>query len=241
MTIPTQLFNTAHDLRTFYETSVINDTPDPNETYILFNQVKDMIEDMYGLKISESTDSSQIANVGDGFTTMKSLPSDYRSSIKIVLTGGSTTQIPYYPIAYRERFKYQKIMRKYYVDIKNNKFALCGSVSQSMVINHMYRCYTGQMSVATEDVVNPIAWPARFWNIIVYGAAAIKQGNFDADAMAFRMSTEQQSIFDMLIVNLLAWDHDLKLQDMNWQGGYADGWDNNDDENGIYPTSVGLL
>lgn len=241
--VPTQLFTTALDLRTFYENSVINEVPDPNETYILFNQVKDMIEDMYKLKIAESVDTSQIANVGDSYLSFKPLPDDYRSSEKLVLTSlsGGTTQLPYYPIAFKEREKYQKIMRKYYIDIKNNRYALCGSVGTSMTINHYYQAYTGQMSFATENDPNPIAWPARFWPILCYGAAAIKQGNFDADAMNFRMSIEQQTVFDTLIVNILSWDHDLKLQDQNWQGGYADQYDNNDEENGIYPTSVGLL
>lgn len=241
--IPTQLFTTAADLRIFYETSVINDTPDPNETYILFNQVKDLVEDMYKLKIAESVDSSQMANVGDSYLTMKNLPSDYRSTEKLVLTAvsGGSQQIPYYPIAFKTREKYQKIMRKYYIYMKGNQFALCGSVSQAMVINHYYQAYTGQMSLATENLPNPIAWPARFWNILAYGAAAIKQGNFDADAMAFRMSIEQQSVFDTFIVGLLSWDSDLKLQDMNFQGGYADDWSDDNEGNGMFPQSVGLL
>lgn len=243
MPIPTQLFNTAHDLRTFYENSILNgDLPDPNETYILFNQAKDMIEDGYKLKILEGCDTSQIANVGDGYKTFKPLPDDYRSTEKIVLTNasGGTLQIPYYPIPFKFREKYQKVARKYYIDIKNKQFALCGSVSTSLTINHYYQIYTGQMSVDTEDDPDPIAWPARFWPMIAYAAAAIKQGNFDADALQFRMSIEQQQVFDSLLVSFLSWDHDLKLQDMNFQGGYADDY-GYDEENGIYPYSVGLL
>lgn len=221
---PIQLFNTAQDLRFFYENSVIGDYPDPNETYVLFNQVKDIIEDMLNLQIALTVDTSQTANVGDTYLSMKPLPLDFRSTEKIVLTSpsGGSLALAYYPIAMRLRDRYQKVFRRYYTDMKNKQFALTGSVGSSMTINHYYKCYTGQMSVGTETLTNPIAWPARFWNILAYGAAAIKQGNFDADAMQFRMSIEQQTMFDTLLVSLQGWDHDLKLQDMNHRGGYAD-------------------
>lgn len=240
MTPPVQLFNTAADLRIFYETSVIDDTPDPNETYLLFNQVKDLIEDTYTPKFLESVDTSQTANVGDTYLTMKPLPDDYRSTHKIVLTNSGTVEIPISQVSFRDRAKWQKIMRKFYVDIKNKQFALCGSVSSTMTINHYYQPYTGQFGVYNENSANPILWPARFWALIPYGAAAIKQGNFDADAMTFRMSLEQQSTFDTLLTAFLSFDHDLKLQDINNRLGYADGY-GDDFDNGIYPTSVGLL
>ncbi len=243
MAIPTQIFNTAADLRTFYENSVINDYPDPQETYILFNQAKDLIEDLYKPKIFESCDVSQSAIISDTYKSMKSLPNDYRSTDKIVLTApsGGALQLPYFPIPFKDREKYQLVSRKFYIDIKNKQFALCGKVSSTMTINHYYRIYTGQMTVATENDTDPIAWPARFWNIIAYGAAAIKQGNFDADAMAFRMSTEQQATFDALLIPFLSWDHDLKMQDMNFQGGYADGFGGDDMYLNLPYNNIGLL
>lgn len=245
MPAPLQLFNTPHDLRTFYETSVIKDTPDPNETYVLFNQTKDLIEDMYSIKINESLDQSQIFSVGDTFLTMHPLPLDWRSTNKITLTpqsGASVPQLPCYEVPFRRREAFQLQMHRYYIDAKNKQFAMCGKASQNMIINHWYQCYNNQMSVDTEDDTGVINWPNRFWPILVYGAASIRNGAFDADAMAFRMSIEQSEVFDNLLQGLINWDQDLKLQDMNGRGGYADDVsDDGEEYNAPYNNYIGLL
>lgn len=233
MAVPTQLFTSALDLRTFYETSVIRANPDPNETYIIFNQVKDLIEDLYKLKICEAVDTSKTFAVGDTYLSMKALPDDWRSTTKIILTPLSGSgQVPLYPVAFKQRLMYQKAFGKFYLDVKNKQFAITGSTGATMTINHFYQAFTAQMSV-TGEANAIISWPTRFWPIIAYAAGSVRNGGFDPDAMAFRMSIAQQQIFDMLMEGLIAWDQDLKLADMDGRAGYADEvLDQGDDDSG---------
>lgn len=221
------------DLYTQFDQLVGEDGYDKTHSYQLMTQAKNLIEDELKLKILESVDVSKTANVGDTYLTMKALPVDYRNTIKI-----SVGALPYISIPFRLREQMANMPRRFYVDQKNKQFALTGKVASSQTINHFYQCTTGEITETIEGNLTStiILWPTRFHPILPYKMAQIYQANIDADFMAFRMSPGQAEQYEAIKDSLIAWDHDIKLQDMNFQGGYAD-----DVADGDYPFDVGSM
>lgn len=224
---------TILDLYNQFDKLVGEDGYDKTHSYQLMTQAKNLIEEELKLKILESLDVSKTASVGDTYLTMKALPTDYRQTIKI-----SVGTAPYYPIPFRRREQMANMPRRFYIDQKNKQFALTGKVGSSAVINHFYLCTTAEITQADESTLSSavISWPSRFHPMIPYKMAQIYQANLDADFMAFRMSPGQAEQYQSFYDALMGWDQDLKLQDMNFQGGYADSV-----ADGDYPFDVGSM
>jgi len=207
------------DLYNQFDALVGNEGYDKTHSYQLMTQVKNLLEVELKMKILECVDTSKVANVGDTYLTMKTLPTDWRQTVKI-----SVGKLPYYGVPFRRREQLASTPRRYYIDVKNKQYALTGHVASSQTINHWYLCKTPDITEADEqtDSDDLILWPAEFHPILPYKMAEIYQSNIDADAIAFRMSDGQRNQYEALKDALIAWDQDMKLQDMNYQGGYAD-------------------
>lgn len=214
-------------LRTQLE-NLIGDTFDVTHTYQLLTQAKNYIETTLKLAILQSYDGSQTANPGDTYLTLKSLPADFKTMNKVVLgLSGGTTVSTYYPIPMNKREQMQKVARRYYIDHKRavqglTALGLTGSVASAQVIGMHYQAKTDALTEANENTAGIILWPDEFQPIIPYQAAKIIQANTDADEINFRMSSYQEAEYQRLLDAFIAWDHDIKLSQMNGQGGYSD-------------------
>ncbi|OLS16010.1 MAG: hypothetical protein RBG13Loki_0388 [Promethearchaeota archaeon CR_4] len=212
-------------LRTQLE-NLIGDTFDVTHTYQLLTQAKNHIETTLKLAVLQAYDSSQTASPGDTYLTLKSLPSDFKSMNKLVLSNGSTTTT-YYPIPMSKREMMQKVARRYYIDYKrmvqgSTALGLCGSIGTAQTIGMHYQASTPALTEVNEGTTGVVLWPDEFQPIIAYQAAKIIQANTDADEINFRMSKEQEAEYQRLLDALIAWDHEIKLSEMGNQRGYAD-------------------
>lgn len=202
--------------------------------YDLMEEAKNQIEDELKLAILKSVDTSQTANVGDTYLTMKSLPTDWRQTLKIVVGN-----ILFAPVKYTSREAYRNAARRYYLDYKNQKYALCGSIGSSQPINHYYMVTTPIISSSNEDDPTAIVWPDRFKNLLPYKMALVHQTTSQGDVTSYRLGPGASAAYEDLLDAFIAWDHDLKLQDMNGRTGYADDVDDMDESD--WRGRIGLM
>ena len=214
-------------LRTEFE-KIIDDTHDTEHTYQLLTQAKNEIETTFKLAILQAYDGSQTAEVGDTYLSLKSVPADFKMIKKLTLSRpGSPSAIPYFEINMNRREAMQKMARRFYIDWKKAVqgvpcLGLTGSVASSHTINLYYQIKTEDLTEANENTAGIVLWPDEFQHIIPYKAAEIFQGNIDTDDKSFVMSAKQEKRYNELLDALIAWDQDIKLAEMNGQGGYAD-------------------
>lgn len=214
-------------LRTQLE-NLIGDTFDVTHTYQLLTQAKNYLETTLKLAILQAYDGSQTANPGDNYLTLKTLPSDFKTMNKLVVgPSGSTSPVQYYPIPMNKRELMQKISRRFYIDWKKMvqgtaSLGLTGSVASASTIGMHYQVKTDDLTEANENTTGIILWPDEFQPIIPYQVAKIIQANTDADEINFRMSAAQEAEYQRLLDAFIAWDQDIKLSQMNFQGGYSD-------------------
>lgn len=213
---------TPQEMATFLE-SLTDEELSPTLAYQLLSNAKNFVERTEKLEICKKLDSSQTAAAGDTYSTLKSLPSDFRSLIKIDLD-----DLPYRAVRFEDQVRYRNVARRIFLDIRQNKFAPTGPVSKAGTWNIFYIYKTTDFSEANEDDATVCVWPEEFHLLIPFMAAKISQANIDADAIAFRMSVEQEREFERLLSALRIWDHDLKLASMNGQTGFHE--DNPEDE-----------
>lgn len=213
---------TPQELKTQFE-GLVQDSYDVTHVYQLFTQAKNLIESTLKLLILQDSDSSQTHNSGDTYLTMKPLPATCRQVLKVFV---GTTE--YFPCQFQNRIRYRNASRRYYIDWKNNQFAICGTGGSSQTITLVFLTSTVDISESNETDPDVIVWPSEWHPLIPYEAAKIYQSNIDADSIAFRMSAAQEREYNRLRAGLLSWDTDLKLAAMNGQGGYADEGDDFD-------------
>lgn len=224
------IITTVKDLRTRFETK-IRGSHDLDDLYDTMTSARDMIEDELRLASSELLDTSQTANTGDTYLTMKNLPTDWRSTNKMVVD-----IIPYYPIPFKQRIGYRFSARHYYVDPRNKQFALTGAVTGAKTINHwyqkQYQAFTAENESATIDLTY-LSWPTTYWPLIIYEAQLLFQGAVDGDDVSRVLGQAAAAQYQRLRDGLTAWDAEIKLQGLGGALGYAE----QDDR----PFDVGLL
>lgn len=208
---------TGKQLREDHFENLIQDTHDITHTYALLSSAKNKIERLYKLAILINTDTSKTAAVGDGYLTMKALPTDFREMIKLYVG-----TMPYWPVPYASRISFRDAARRYYIDHKNAQFALCGTIGSVATISQIYRIKTTDLTEANEDTDNIITWPEEFQPLVAYEAAKIFLQNIDPDTTAVAQGNYNAAEHQALLDSFIAWDHDIKLAAMNNQGGYAD-------------------
>lgn len=209
-------------LRTQLENLASETGEDITHAYQLLTQAKNWVETTLKLAILRSSDSSQTLNPGDTYLTLKSIPADFKNMNKVTVG-----IIPYWPVRFDQRIAFRQIARRYYIDYKRmvqgqTAIGFTGSVGTSQAINMFYQIATDPLTQTNENTAGVVLWPDEFQPLIPYQAAKILQANIDPDEIAFRQSSEQEAEYQRLMDGLIAWDHDIKLAEMNNQGGYAD-------------------
>lgn len=211
----------------------VDDTLDETLAYQLLTQAKNKAEMRLKPSFLHDVDSTQTASPGDTYLSYKTLNTNARTMLNLVV--GNTR---YYPVPFINREQWKNAARRYYIDWKNRRFALTGNNQAACTIHQFFLSSTPDITVADADSATAVLWPSEFHPLIPFEMAEIFQANIDPDEISFRMSKEQrfqkQEIEDMMI----ALDTDNKLAAMNYQGGFADDVEGNwpidsDQQNGI--------
>lgn len=200
-------------MKTQFE-NIVDDSFDETHLYQLFSQAKNYVERTEKPEICKKLDSSQSASVGDTYLSLKSLPSDFRTPIKI-----SLDNIPYDFVKFEDQVLYRYQGNKVFLDMRQNKFATTGSVSRAGTWNLFYIYKTTDFTIANK-ATEVCVWPTEFQPLIPYQAAKIYQANIDGDAISFRMSSEQELEYQRLLSAFRAWNQDLILATMNGRTGF---------------------
>jgi len=148
-----------------FETKV-GDTLDSTQEYILLNDVKDMIEQDDTWAILQALDESETANTGDTYQTYHTLPTDF----SLPAPGGifvGTDIIPYRQIPFEQVIRWKDTTHRYYIDMANNRYALCGVANPGGTIHFYYQKSSPALAAGTAPAQGtPWIFPARFHPIL---------------------------------------------------------------------------
>ncbi len=186
---------------------LIQDTLDQVTELFLLNEVKNTLETSRLWAKLRRLNTSQTANVGDTFQTMKSLPSDFAlPSPRGIYVG--TDLIPYRIVNFESQIDFQAITYAYYIDYYASQFALCGTVSISGTIKLFYQAFSPDLNLTDNT---PWIFPARFHPILPY-LMAIKYFAIDQQDKS-RAWDDRWTIFAKEIKEaMVAWDDSLQMQ-----------------------------
>jgi len=208
-------------LRTQFE-NLVDDTHNVTHTYQLLTQAKNYVERMMKLAVLQASDETQTLSPGNTYTSLKLLPTDFRSMISVYVG-----QVLFLPVPFAKRVAYRNVARRYYIDYKKQvqnvaALGITGTAASAQTIQQNYLVGTPDLTEANENTAGIILWPDEFQPIIPYIAARIFQANIDPDDIAIRQSIAQDVEMQHLWDAMVAWDHDIKLAEMGGAGGHAD-------------------
>lgn len=218
---------------------LIDDTTDEDALYRLMTQAKNKVEMELKLLILQDVDSTQVANPGDTYLTMKTLADNARTLLKLTV---GPYGLPYTPIRFIERESYRNAARRYYVRWKTKQFALTGTSSSSQTINQYFLSKTDAITVDEADNAGIIIWPDEFKPLIPYVMAGIVQANVDPDAITIAQALQQYAQGQIILDSMREWDATLKLDESDNRGGFASDHEGPDGaENGDWGSNLGLM
>lgn len=206
---------TGRTLATQFQ-NIIDDEYDITHTYQLMTQAKNKIELMYKPLILQNVDTSQVANAGDTYLSLKTLPADYRSTVSMMVGFYMYLQLPF-----AQRIAFRLMPRRFYVDMRNKKFGLTGQLGASATISHCYVTTSPDFTEANEDTDGICLWPDELQPLLPYEMARIIRADIDPDDVARGAAQADEAEYQKFLDAFIHWDADLKLQAIGGQGGYA--------------------
>lgn len=167
----------------------------------LMNAEKDLLEGEMEWAILKAVDVSQSANAGDSYLTMKTLPANFSLPSPRGIFVGSDI-VPYKIIPFEQRIKWQSTTHRFYLDLGNGVYALCGSANPGGVIQFFYQKFSPALAFGVPPATGtPWIFPARFHKILPYRMAkkffAIDQGD-KSRAYDDRWDIYQNEILEMM-------------------------------------------
>lgn len=192
---------------------IVGEDLDTTAAARLLSSAKNELEREEKLEILVDEDTSKTNAAGDTYTSMHALPTDFRFMLKLYVG-----IIEYAPTPFRNRINARNSARRYYIDHKNNQFAICG-VGSGNTITQVYLIKTDDITAATiEDATSAtLLWPNEHWEVVVWHAAQLLSSGTDtaADDVSFRMTAAQRNRYNELRAALKSWNQDLVLQSMD--------------------------
>jgi hypothetical protein len=190
---------TGIEIKTFVE-ALYDDTIDDDLFYNILNMVKEEVEGWVMWEYLKSIDSSQTANPSDTYLTMKTLPADFKMPLGDLYVGASMLNI-YKPVPFEKRNLYLNNSFKYYIDYKNQQFALIGNQGSAQTI------YLPYISTS-DDITSSTSWSFPAWCHKLLGimALAYVEAGVDVDDIFARMSNEHKLMATSLRSRMLRWN-----------------------------------
>lgn len=143
------------------------DSLDQTTELFLLNEAKDTIEQERSWALLHGLDTSQTANSGDTFQTMKTLPADFAMPSPRGIYIGTSPRTPYRQVPFEAQIDFQSITYAYYIDYYNSKYALCGSTSNPGTIQFFYSRFSPVLALTASGGL-PWIFPARFHPLLIY-------------------------------------------------------------------------
>lgn len=193
--------------------TLIDDTHDDVNTLQLLNNARMIVEHARPWEILKAVDDTQVANAGDTYLTMKTIPSDFRAVRKVIV--GTT---PYTGCQFEERILFKDTANRYYIDVGNGQFALTGNRTSSAAIVFVYTKRSPQLVLGGD----PWIFPGDYHNVLPHIMAAIHQGVIDPDEISRAQASGQSGIVNNILSSMFMWDDELKMGAMGDVLGYAD-------------------
>lgn len=223
MAVPVSAINNDLELAEFLADHILDEDVDPQLLAVVLSMAKNQLELDEKPEILQDEDTTKTRSSGDTYLSMKSLPDNFRQMIELYV---GTAVPPYVEVPFKKRHVYRNSSYRYYIDHKNSQFAICGSAGASETIRQVYLIKTPDFtssSVVDEDS-STCVWPKEHWPLIAWKAAKIIGSGTDvgADDLSFRMSAQQEQIYQEMLHSFRMWDHDLKLKSIDGRAGYAD-------------------
>ena len=196
------------DLKIFVE-SLIDDSIEEDLFYSLLNAAKDKLEDEREWEILKDWDNSLLWTPGDTYLTDKNMPATFRSMYGdgVIYLGEDSR---YYPVPFKDIYRYRNATNRYAIDYLNNKLRIIGSENQAMTINIPFLVTTADITDTTEW-----AFPSRYHKILGFRVAAYYTGGVDTDDIYARMSPFHRAAAMELEDGLRRWNTRMALMVMN--------------------------
>ncbi len=198
---------TAAEIKTFFE-GLIEDSLDATLTYQLMNEAKDLIEGSGDLEIFKDIDISMTAGSSDTYLTPHNLPADFlspQSSGELYL---GDDVIPYLLIPFDKRDRYKNVSNRWYIDFKESKFYLTGSVSEAKTIKLPYLVKTTDWTTSNADTLSPVI--PRWHHIYAYKMVELYHA-IDMTEPGRSPARTFNKEFNLLWGAICVWDAKLKV------------------------------
>jgi hypothetical protein len=184
--------------------NLIGDSLDTDFALQLANDAKNSIETELQLEITKKLDSTGSVSAGQTSTTARSLPSDFFLPLTIYVGTQEVTPVPF-----EKQILFKDNNGKYWIDLTNDQYHLCGNQASAQTINFFYQYETPDIATGTSPV-----WPTRFHSIIPLEMAKqywmIDAGEKNR-SWDDRFAAEYQRMKNLMI----SWDAKLKLNAMD--------------------------
>ena len=166
------------------------------------------------LEITKKLDTSKTSTVGGSYTTPYTLVADILVPLGHIYVGSN--QRRGIPLEHREAFKSDG--GKFYVDLANSRFHLCGTINQAETITFPYISKTPAIAANDSEVV---VWPSDFHLLIAMEMAKIWYA-IDQGEKSRSYAPEWQTFYTQLKNALIDWDAQWKLNAIGHATPYGD-------------------
>lgn len=184
---------------------LVEDSMDETLTYQFMNLAKGRVESAVDWEILKKLDQTLTALTTDTWNNPgKTLPSDFYLPIQDGLYVGDEIR-PYDLIAFQKSHLFRSTPRKWYIDHRQSKLYLTGTVSSSKTINLYYIYATADIATGTEPV-----WPDRFHPILAFKMAELWFAK-DQTEPGRSWDAKWQKEYLELWNSMLQWDTRLKV------------------------------
>lgn len=191
-------------------TNIIGDELDQDFALQLANDAKNSIETELQLEITKKLNSSGFTTAGQTYATAEALPSDFFLPLTIYV--GTE---PYTPVPFEQQIFYRDTAGRYWIDLANDQYYLCGTQGSAQTIYFFYQKETDDITVSTSPV-----WPTRFHSLIPYEMAR-KYFAIDQIEKSRSWTPEMQVFYQEIKRQIQDWDAKLKLNAMDYSA-YSD-------------------
>lgn len=205
------------DIIEFFET-LISDTMDETAEYALLNQVDTIIRKTRPWEILKSEDASKTRVSGETFLNSKVLPVDFDRPYKMFV---GDTQLPGLKrLRNEDKRKFRNSSGFYFIDYKNRTYSISsGTQAGTIYNNYIYKPFPLAKDADATHLDTPVF--TDFLHIYAYKMAEVNMGGIDEDDRSLQSVPQWVRSYRELWDAMIAWDAELKENDL-YQQQYQD-------------------
>src|ERR1019366_5052069 len=187
--------------------SLIDDTLDATLELQLANDAKNEIETDLQLEILKKIDTSNTTISGTNYSQAYNLPADFFLPLGPIWAGNPPQPFPYFPVPFSMKLYYYYTPFRYFIDMANSNFYLCGTQNAALPISIPY---ISSMPDINSSSSTSVVWPARFHSLIPFRMA---QMYFAIDGGAKERAWDDRygQFYKEKLNKMIDWDAKLKL------------------------------